>query len=116
MNCRSSATTSPAASPRAFPAVCITRQSRPKYRSPDHGDAEERLQWIGRTEWEYRCGFDWAGAGGARARAMSRAELVLDGLDTVTEIALNGQVVGRAESFFFPHRFDVDHAIRAPGR
>ncbi len=85
--------------------------------SPDHADAEERLQWIGRTEWEYCCTFDWAetphASSSPSAGGADHLELVLDGLDTVAEVSLNGQTVGRAESFFFPHRFGVDQAIRA---
>ncbi len=85
--------------------------------SPDVGDAEERLQWIGATEWEYRCEFEWADAPAAASvgeqNTNQHTELVLDGLDTVAEVLLNGQVVGRSESFFFPHRFAIDQAIRA---
>jgi beta-mannosidase len=85
--------------------------------SPDVGDAEERLQWIGATEWEYRCEFEWADAQAAASvgeqNTNQHTELVLDGLDTVAEVLLNGQVVGRSESFFFPHRFAIDQAIRA---
>lgn len=84
--------------------------------SPDVGDAEERLQWIGRAEWEYRCGFEWAdaeaAAGAGEQSGDEHIELVLDGLDTVAEVLLNGQVVGRPESFYFPHRFAIDQAIR----
>jgi len=87
--------------------------------SPDVGDAETRLQWIGSAEWEYRCEFDWAeavaSAGVGDQNGEQHIELVIDGLDTVAVVSLNGQVVGNAASFFFPHRFEIGDALR-PGQ
>ena len=44
-----------------------------------------------------------------------RQELVFDGIDTVAEIRLNGEEIGRAENMFIPHRFDVTGKLRDGG-
>jgi len=82
--------------------------------SPDRGDAEERLRWIGKADWEYGCEFEWDGTDPSSENDSSRTELVFNGLDTVAEVTINDRVLGSAASFFFPHRFDVRNAIR-PG-
>lgn len=83
--------------------------------SPDQGDAEERLQWVGATAWEYRCEFEWKVDEPAAAHHPrgDQIELVFDGLDTVAEVFMNGQAVGNAASFFVPWRFDVRDSLRA---
>jgi beta-mannosidase len=79
---------------------------------PDRGDAELRLQWVGRAAWEYRCRFSCS-AGQLAAGEHDHLDLVIDGLDTVCTLELNGVPIGDAASFHFPHRFDVRSALRA---
>ncbi|MBX3403567.1 MAG: hypothetical protein KF699_09175 [Phycisphaeraceae bacterium] len=79
---------------------------------PDRGDAERRVQWIGRTRWEYRCALACS-AGQLAIGERDHLELVIDGLDTVCTLALNGVPIGDAASFHIPHRFDVRSALRA---
>ncbi|MDA0565607.1 glycoside hydrolase family 2 protein [Streptomonospora sp. S1-112] len=77
---------------------------------PYAGTNEERLHWIGRTDWTYRLRFDAAFAAGAE-----RVDLVCDGLDTVARVLLNGTEVGRARNQHRRHRFDLRPALRGNG-
>src|SRR5699024_3693272 len=64
------------------------------------------LAWTHRTEWRYELDF--------HADAPSpgeRVDLVLDGLDTVTTIALNGRELGDTANMHRSYRFDVRHAL-----
>src|SRR5690625_3761798 len=68
--------------------------------------AETELAWTHRTEWRYELDF--------HADAPSpgeRVDLVLDGLDTVTTIALNGRELGDTANMHRSYRFDVRHAL-----
>src|SRR5918993_1354932 len=53
---------------------------------PFYRDNEKRLQWIGKTDWEYETTFR-ASAG---VLARRNVELVFEGLDTYATVALNG--------------------------
>ncbi len=74
------------------------------------GMNEREVQWIGETDWEYRASLE----ADADLLKHERVDLVCDGLDTITEIRLNGVDVGRAANMFHPHRFDLRPALR-PG-
>jgi beta-mannosidase len=65
-------------------------------------DNEDRLAWIGLCDWRYTCVFT-----AATTAADERVDLVLDAVDTIAQIRLNGAVVGRTASEFIPHRFDI---------
>ncbi|WUW23656.1 glycoside hydrolase family 2 protein [Streptomyces sp. NBC_01463] len=64
-------------------------------------DNENRLTWIGRTDWTYRTTFDWTPDG------HDHAALCFDGLDTVATVLLNGTEVGRTANQHRSHRFPV---------
>ncbi|WP_348650574.1 glycoside hydrolase family 2 TIM barrel-domain containing protein [Catellatospora sp. KI3] len=68
-------------------------------------DNEDRLAWIGRTRWEYRTGFEWAGPGD------DRIDLVCAGLDTVAVLELNGVEIGRTANMHRGYRFDLRSAL-----
>ncbi|MBE1875923.1 glycoside hydrolase family 2 protein [Myceligenerans pegani] len=72
-------------------------------------DNERLLAWIGRCDWEYRTVFPWRPDGGAPA---DRHDLVLEGLDTVSVITLNGTEVGRTANQHRTYRFDVTDVLR----
>jgi len=74
------------------------------------GENETRVQWIGESDWRYRCHF----TAPASLLARERIDLHCEGLDTVAELSLNGEHVGRSENMHRPHRFDVSSALR-PG-
>ncbi|GAA1039926.1 glycoside hydrolase family 2 protein [Virgisporangium ochraceum] len=70
-------------------------------------DNENRLQWVGRTDWVYETVFEHTPGGG-------RTDLVCHGLDTVATVMLNGAEVGTTANMHRSYRFDVTHLLR-PG-
>ncbi|MEV4134884.1 glycoside hydrolase family 2 protein [Dactylosporangium sp. NPDC049742] len=72
-------------------------------------DNENRLGWIGRTDWTYTTTFQWAPDG------HDRADLVFDGLDTVAEVELNGTVLGRTANMHRRYRFDATAHLHEGG-
>jgi beta-mannosidase len=78
---------------------------------PFYRDYEKSLQWIGRTDWEYRTQFDV----GAETLARRRVELVFDGLDTYARVTLNGREVLDADNMYRQWRASVRPLLRARG-
>jgi len=78
---------------------------------PFYRDNEPKLQWIGKTDWEYETTFD-AGSG---LLARRRVELVFEGLDTYANVTLNGRPVLDADNMFRTWRVDVKSFLK-PGR
>jgi beta-mannosidase len=70
---------------------------------PYYGDNERAVRWVEDATWWYRAEF----AAPTDLAADERLRLVLDGLDTVASIWLNGHLVGRHESQFRPAVLDV---------
>lgn len=64
------------------------------------------LAWIGACDWEYRTTFAWSAGG------HDRHDLVLDGVDTVATVTVNGAEVGRTANMHRSYRFDVASALR----
>ena len=77
---------------------------------PFVGDEELRVQWVAERDWEYRRAFSIEPA----VSAQKRLELVFDGLDTLAEVHLNGQLLGNADNMFRKWRWDVTGRVR-PG-
>lgn len=69
---------------------------------PFRGDNVKLLRPLERYEWWYRKSFQipasWKG---------KEFELVFFGIDTLAEIWLNGELIGKAENMFIEHRFRV---------
>ncbi len=63
--------------------------------------------WIGKTDWTYRCTFE-AMPDDGRVQ-----ELVFDGLDTIAVISLNGEEIGRTFNMHRTYRFDVSRLLKA---
>ena len=78
---------------------------------PFYRDYEKSLQWIGKTDWEYRTQFDVS----ADVLARRRAELVFDGLDTYAKVTLNGREVLDADNMYRQWRASVRPLLRARG-
>lgn len=70
---------------------------------PYYRDNEEKLQWIGITDWEYKTTFE------VSAKVMSRKiiNLVFDGLDTYADVYLNGKQILTADNMFRQWKVDV---------
>src|SRR6201990_911211 len=77
---------------------------------PFYRDNEPKLQWIGKSDWEYRTTFD------AKPDLLSRrhVELVFDGLDTYATVSLNGVPLLEADNMFRTWRVDCKRALK-PG-
>ncbi|GHC75500.1 beta-mannosidase [Nocardiopsis terrae] len=91
----------------------------------DHGliadpyldDNEDRLGWIGRTDWRYTRSLaaEARALGGADRGAPNaeRVDLVCEGLDTVATVRVGGREAGRTANMHRSYRFDVTDALAA---
>ncbi|NLE99341.1 MAG: glycoside hydrolase family 2 protein [Anaerolineales bacterium] len=70
---------------------------------PFVGDNELAVQWVAESDWEYWLRFEV----GAELLDEERVFLVCDGLDTLAEVTLNGQPVGRTDNMFRQCRWGV---------
>ncbi|GIE93757.1 glycoside hydrolase family 2 protein [Paractinoplanes rishiriensis] len=68
---------------------------------------ETKQAWIGRTDWTYRTSF-------RTDLDAPRIDLVCAGLDTVADVEVNGEAVGRTANMHRSYRFDVRPLLR-PG-
>ncbi len=75
---------------------------------PYHRDAEPRLQWIERADWDYRGTFDVT----ADELAGDSVALVFDGLDTLCDVQLNGADLLTSDNMFRAHRVEVRDRLR----
>jgi beta-mannosidase len=76
---------------------------------PFYRDNEAKLQWIENADWEYR------GTIQASEELLKRRhiELVFEGLDTYSEVTLNGTLVLTADNMFREWRVDVKPLLKA---
>src|SRR5262245_64206033 len=79
-----------------------------KIPDPFYGTNEKDLQWIERTDWEYRTSL----AADDRLLAHERVELVFGGLDTYADVFVNGAPVLSADNMFRSWRADVRPLMR----
>jgi beta-mannosidase len=77
---------------------------------PFYRDDEPKLQWIGKTDWEYRTTFDVP----ASTLRQRHVELVFDGLDTYATVYLNERPVLEADNMFRTWRVDAKGGLK-PG-
>lgn len=70
---------------------------------------EALVQWIGESDWLYRCAFD------ASADGEGTAVLCFDGLDTFATVWLNGTQILVSDNMFVPQRVPVKTLLR-PGQ
>ncbi|HEV2862187.1 MAG TPA: glycoside hydrolase family 2 protein [Pyrinomonadaceae bacterium] len=77
---------------------------------PFFRDNEPKLQWIGKTDWEYQLSFTV----GKDVLSRRRLELVFEGLDTYANVTLNDRPLLDADNMFRTWRVDVKNVLR-PG-
>ena len=77
---------------------------------PFYRDNEPKLQWVGKTDWEYRTTFDAPAA----LLARRNVELVFEGLDTYATVYLNDRPVLEADNMFRTWRVDAKPSLK-PG-
>ncbi len=80
-----------------------------KIDDPYEQDNELDLQWVGKSDWEYRRTITL----GEEFFTHERIALQCDGLDTVATVSVNGEVVGETENMFRGYEFDVADALSA---
>lgn len=68
---------------------------------PDVGTAEDDQHWIARSAWRYSTSFVWDRDEGGHV------DLVCEGLDTVAQVRLNGQLVAETHNMHRTYRFPV---------
>ncbi|SDQ26771.1 beta-mannosidase [Curtobacterium sp. UNCCL20] len=71
---------------------------------------EDAGKWVGRADWSYRRTVD------VDPRGHERVDLVCDGLDTVSELSLDGVVVGTTRNMHRRYRFDARDQTGGVGR
>jgi len=75
---------------------------------PFYRDNEKRLQWIGKTDWEYQTTFNIS----AETFKRQNIEIVFQGLDTYANVFLNGKPLLDADNMFRTWRVDVKNALK----
>ena len=68
---------------------------------------ERDVAWVAESDWEYETTFT------VDDPVPGHAYLLFHGLDTVAEIALNGEALGQTDNMYVPHEFPVDGRLRA---
>ena len=67
--------------------------------------------WVAEADWEYRRVFSVPSAVSKEAHVF----LVCDELDTITEVLLNGTLLGRTDNMFRQYRWDVKSLLKSKG-
>ncbi len=75
---------------------------------PFYRDNEKRLQWIGKTDWEYQKTFNVSAATLKR----QNIEIVFLGLDTYANVFLNDKPILDADNMFRTWRVDVKNKLK----
>lgn len=95
--------------PASVPGVVHTDLLENKLiEDPFYRDNEKRLQWIGKTDWEYELRFDISD----EQFKHKNLELLFEGLDTYAEVYLNDQKILDAENMFRRWRVDIKDAAK----
>lgn len=76
---------------------------------PFYRDNEQKLQWIGKTDWEYQTTFNVP----SEILARHTIDLVFEGLDTYANVFLNDEPLLDADNMFRTWRTDCKRLLRA---
>src|SRR4029078_729019 len=76
---------------------------------PFYRDTEQKLQWIGKTDWEYQTTFKV----GPDLLKRDQIELVFEGLDTYADVFMNDVSLLAAENMFRTGRVDSKRLLKA---
>ncbi len=76
---------------------------------PFYGDNELRVQWVAEQDWQYSRAFEVSQA----LLDEEQVYLVADGLDTLGQVEINGQLVGSFKNMFLQYRWEVKSLLRA---
>ena len=75
---------------------------------PFSGDNEKAVMWVAESDWEYRRAI----AVEPELLAEEVIHLVCDGLDTLADVTLNGQLLGQTDNMFRQYRWEVHEHLR----
>ena len=75
---------------------------------PFYRDNETKLQWIGKTDWEYKKEFSIDG----KTLSYKNIELVFKGLDTYAKVFLNGKLIIDANNMFREWRINCEELLK----
>jgi beta-mannosidase len=78
---------------------------------PFVGDNEKKVMWVAEQDWEYRRTFTVD----PDLLAEEKVFLVCDGLDTLAEVRLNGQLLGKTENLFRRYEWEIKAQLQ-PGQ
>jgi beta-mannosidase len=76
---------------------------------PFVADNEKKVQWVAESDWEYRRIFRMDEALNGEEHKL----LVCDGLDTLSEVSLNGKLLGKTDNMFRRWTWDVSGLLKA---
>lgn len=76
---------------------------------PFYSDNELKMDWIPECDWQYQTKFDFKGD------LKNNIDLVFEGLDTISEIYLNGLKLGGTDNMFVQYRYKVKNILKANG-
>ena len=76
---------------------------------PFVADNEKKVQWVAESDWEYRRVFNVDKA----LSGEERISLVCDGLDTLSEVSLNGKLLGKTANMFRTWTWEVRSLLKA---
>jgi beta-mannosidase len=89
--------------------VHLDLQAAYKIPDPFFGDNDKKLEWVYKSDWTYHRAFNIA-------PDLLHADKVLlrcEGLDTVADIKINGQELGKTDNMFRTWEFDVKSLLQA---
>ncbi|CAM3131070.1 glycoside hydrolase family 2 protein [Chryseobacterium flavum] len=76
---------------------------------PFRDENEKKVQWVENTDWDYQMSFTVS----SKEIEFQNAELIFNGLDTFSEIYLNGQLLGKTDNMFRKWPFQVKQYLKA---
>lgn len=78
---------------------------------PNYAKNLQKISWVFASDWIYRCRFDVDDD----LFDKKRIYLYFEGIDTLSEIRLNGVELGTTDNMFLAYRFDVKKLLRRRG-
>ena len=79
---------------------------------PFYRDNEQKQQWIGKTDWEYRTNFDVT----KQTLDHKNLELVFSGLDTYADVYVNDKLLIKTDNMFRTWRVNCAPLLHLGGR
>jgi beta-mannosidase len=79
-----------------------------KIPDPFYGDNELKVQWVAKSDWEYRRSFKVT----KEFISEDQVYLVCDGLDTIANVFVNDKLVGASQNMFRQYRWDIKGLLK----